>query len=216
MKILPNGIAVIEGDTHISKWVEESGRLDHDQYALPIILEHINEWDWVVDGGAFIGDHTRAYKDKVKAGMVLAFEPNAEAFECLSHNCPDVTCIPFGLSDNSAPAWLDTRANAGASMVSDEVKGNWIQLIDLDSFNIVKLNFLKLDVEGCELKALKGAEKAIKRSKPKMWIEVNEYALNQQDTTSEELIRFVEKLGYDITPYPEAGIPQYDILCIPK
>jgi hypothetical protein len=36
MKILPNGIAVIEGDTHISKWVEQSGSLDHDQNTLPL------------------------------------------------------------------------------------------------------------------------------------------------------------------------------------
>jgi len=65
VKILDNGIAVIEGDTHISSWVESTGRFDHDQNALPIILEHIKEGDWVVDGGAFIGDHTKAYKDKV-------------------------------------------------------------------------------------------------------------------------------------------------------
>jgi len=216
VKILPNGIAVIDGDTHISKWVEESGRLDHDQYALPIILEHIEEWDWVVDGGAFIGDHTRAYKDKVKAGMVIAFEPNAEAFECLVHNCPDADTIPLGLSDNSAPAWLEKRANAGASIVGNGESGNWIQLVELDSFKLPKLNFLKLDIEGCELKALKGAEKTIKRNRPKMWIEINEYALNQQDASAEEIYRFLEQFDYDITPFPEAGIPQYDILCIPR
>src|SRR5687767_9160852 len=93
MKILPNGIAVLEKDSHISKWCESEKRLDHDQNLLPVILSYVKKGDWVVDAGAFIGDHTRAYLDRVGAtGVVVALEPNPEAFECLKHNCPDAVC----------------------------------------------------------------------------------------------------------------------------
>jgi len=195
--------------------VEESGRLDHDQYALPIILEHIEEGDWVVDAGAFIGDHTRAYLDKVgDSGVVMAFEPNSEAFECLVYNCPDADTLPLGLSDCSTPARLQLRTNAGASMIGDE--GSWIQLVELDSYNLPQLDFLKLDVEGYELNALRGARKTIKVHRPNMWIEINEYALNQQGVTPRDVYRFLDEFDYDITSYPEDSIPQYDILCIPK
>lgn len=51
MKILDNNIAVLEGDTHISKWVQETRRLDHDEYSLSLILPHLDPGDWVVDGG---------------------------------------------------------------------------------------------------------------------------------------------------------------------
>jgi len=215
VKILPNGIAVIEGDTHISKWVEESGRLDHDQYALPIILEHIEEGHLVVDAGAFIGDHTRSYLDKVGAGgIVMAFEPNPEAFECLVYNCPEADTIPFGLSDASTPARLGKRANAGASMIGDE--GEFIQLDRLDNYGLKQLDFLKLDVEGYEMNALEGARNTIAHFRPKMWIEINEYALNQQDCSPREIYRFLEGFNYEIIPYPEDNIPQYDILCIPQ
>ena len=79
MKILPNGIAVIEGDSHISMWVEQSGRLDHDTYALPIILDHIPEGGIVVDGGAFIvleeGDQVKCTPEASSAfTVVLTFE----------------------------------------------------------------------------------------------------------------------------------------------
>lgn len=52
---------IIDGDTHISKWVEETGRLGHDQDLLPRILKLIRPGDVVVDVGAFIGDHTFDY-----------------------------------------------------------------------------------------------------------------------------------------------------------
>ena len=64
MKITKEGIAILENDTHISKWVEESGKLDHDQNDIPLILKYINEGDTVVDCGAFIGDHTIAYLNR--------------------------------------------------------------------------------------------------------------------------------------------------------
>ena len=55
MKITKEGWAIIDGDTHISKWVEETGRLDHDISAIPIILSHIPKDGIVFDVGANIG-----------------------------------------------------------------------------------------------------------------------------------------------------------------
>ncbi len=60
MKII-NNIAVIEGDEYLSKWVIDSGRLDHDQNSLPIILAYIKEGYTVIDAGANIGSHALAY-----------------------------------------------------------------------------------------------------------------------------------------------------------
>jgi len=214
MKILNNGIAVIDGDTHISKWVEESGRLDHDQYALPIILKHINKGDWVVDAGAFIGDHTRAYKDKVGyTGKVIAFEPNPAAFECLIHNCPSVDCFSFGLSDFEGVAGVQINDNSGASKL---VLGDGVMLVILDDYNLPQLDFLKLDVEGFELKALKGAENTIRIHKPKMWIEINTGTLAEQESTPQDVINWLHERDYNLTAYPDFGGDQYDILCTAK
>jgi len=213
VKILDNGIAVIEGDTHISRWVEESGRLDHDEYALPVILEHIKEGDWVVDGGAFIGDHTRAYLDKVKnSGRVFAFEPNPKAFECLVYNCPDARCEQFGLSDLDGGAGMLESENSGASRL---VEGGSVMLVRLDDYELPKLDFLKLDVEGYELKALRGAESTIDTHRPVMWIEINKGALNEQGVEPKDVIKFALDYGYEVIPYPDEGGPQYDILCVP-
>jgi FkbM family methyltransferase len=213
VKILDNGIAVIEGDTHISKWVEMEGRLDHDQNSLPIILEHIKEGDWVVDGGACIGDHTIAYLNKVGSqGHVLAFEPNHLAFECLKHNCKGAACLPFGLSDLSGNAGILQNPNSGASRL---VNGDGIILVRLDDYELPRLDFLKLDVEGWELKALRGAESTIEKHRPIMWIEINKGALAEQGAEPKDIMRFLFDYDYDFSPYPEEGGPQYDLLCIP-
>ena len=62
---ITNGIATIESDLCISKWVRESGRLDHDQNMLPLLKPFIPLHGVVFDIGAFIGDHTIFYSNRV-------------------------------------------------------------------------------------------------------------------------------------------------------
>lgn len=216
MKILPNNIAVLENDSHISRWVEAHGKLDHDEYSLPIILEHIKEGDYVVDAGAFIGDHTTAYLKAVgPSGYVMAFEPNPEAYRCLLHNCPDAQNVFAGLGEKEDKLRFATGTNMGASHICG-IGDKKVDIVTLDSYNLPKLDFLKLDVEGFEIPALKGATKTIFKFKPTMWIEVNRWALERNRESPLSLLTYVTSvLGYEVTAYPESGIEQYDILCKP-
>lgn len=216
MKIVAGGIAVIDGDTHISKWVKDTGRLDHDQWALERILPHIPAGGVVIDGGAFIGDHTVAYLRAVgPQGRVLAFEPNSAAFECLAHNCPNAECFWAALSYQSG--WkcdLATDKNAGASHLVESQTGV-ICTQSIDGLSLERLDFLKLDVEGYEFQALMGGKETILRCRPTMWIEVNRGALERQGVSEEILLNLVtETLRYSIEAFPEPG-EQYDILCKP-
>lgn len=215
MKILPNGIAVIEGDTHISQWVIDTHRLDHDEYTLGLVLPHIEEGAWVVDAGAFIGDHTTAYIKKAgPKGKVFAFEPNPAAYSCLCHNCPEAVTFNCGLSDKDATVNYSHNENAGAGHI--EFKAGSVKLVTLDSLNLRRCDFLKIDIEGCEYEALLGAQETIARCRPFMWIEVNEGALARRSSTPEKLLCLIEKqYGYKTNPYPPEQGPQYDILCTP-
>jgi FkbM family methyltransferase len=223
MKILNLGgkeVAVIEGDTHISKWVEQSGRLDHDQSALPRILPHIPPGGVVVDAGAFIGDHTIAYARAVgELGEVFALEPNLEAFECLVFNMkdfPQSQCIQMGLSDHPGSYGIRSDVNAGASHLSD---GDGITVTRLDDLGLEQLNFLKLDIEGFEEKALWGGARTIDACRPTMVLEVNDGALQRNGSSAEKLLDMVAALGYtyrNIYEGTPCGGPQYDIICFPK
>ena len=218
MKITSENIAILENDTHISRWVEESGRLDHDRYALPIILKYIQAGYTVVDAGAFIGDHTIAYYNAVgENGTVYAFEPNPAAFECLKYNCDSVKLFNCGLSNCKEEVSYSVNENAGAGRIlcqSNEESFD-IETITLDSLNLSALDFFKIDVEGYEVNVLEGAIETISKYRPVFWIEINVGALAQQGKTAKDIENFLAQFNYNITPFPEIG-EQYDILCTPQ
>lgn len=131
-KILPNNIAVIDEDTHISKWVAEKGTLENErEFIETLILPHVKfEGSVVIDVGAFIGDHSATYSRLVgPEGVVFAIEPNPAAYECLLHNSNAVmkngkdglrNVIPFNMAAGARTAWgrVHASTNAGASFVT--------------------------------------------------------------------------------------------------
>lgn len=228
MKIIQgiNGkeIAVIEGDTHISKWVEQSGRLDHDQSALRQILPHIPVGGVVVDGGAFIGDHTVSYAERVgPEGFVYAFEINPAAFECLRFNTKDnarISVRSHGLSHLNATVTVNPDSNAGASWAGEAgPMDNSVLALPLDFYELPRLDFMKLDIEGWEVEALMGAAATIWKCRPVIVLEVNEGALQRQGRSGKELLDLVKGYGYtyrNIYEGQPCSGPQYDIICFPK
>lgn len=224
MKITKHGIAILENDNCICKWVEESGRLDHDQNMLPRVLKHINPGNLVIDAGAFIGDHTIAYARKVGVtGMVFAFEPNADSFECLKYNMVKfnvdsiVNCLNQGLGSKISKVKVNRISeNEGMAYLSD---GGEIKVYPIDHFDFHRVDFIKIDVEGYELEILKGVTETIKKFKPKMLIEINQMALERMNLKREDIFQFLDEHGYKYENiYPQQGLNEYqmDILCLPK
>ena len=56
MKILPNNIAVVEGDNYASKYVVEKGCLNYDDDLINMVKQHIPIGGVVLDIGACLGD----------------------------------------------------------------------------------------------------------------------------------------------------------------
>lgn len=223
-KILPFGVMVIDGDTHVSKWVEQAGTLRIAEKYLKPFQKYVPVGGTVVDAGAMIGDHTVTYADWVgENGRVICFEPNSEAFECLRHNTVgihhSVTRKRYALSDSVNELNVMSSENSGASYVyeSDDEDGDVVSF-PLDYFKYESVDFLKLDIEGFETRALRGARETIARCKPVMLIEVNEGALVRAGSSREELLNLISDLGYQHS-ITEHGItytaPQYDVLCLP-
>lgn len=207
MKILPNGIAVLQQDTHISKWVEEHGRLDHDRWLLDLLEPYIKSGDWVVDAGSFIGDHSIAYARYAGiTGRVIAFEPNFHAFKCLEYNVsslPQVQEINAALSDGEGKvAYLHRGPNCNEGMacikdpevISEEMM--CVKTLALDDLYLERLNFLKMDIEGYEHKALIGAKKTICKFKPIILLEINKEALARNGSSFSDIRGYLNGLGY--------------------
>lgn len=228
MKVLNNGAAVIDGDTHHAIWVEQEG-LVHDLFTANIIRKAFTRYQvtCAIDAGANIGTLTRVMLDA--GARVHAFECNPAAAECLRHNCPEAHVYEVALSDKPGELAFVPDANAGASYTLDhspldpratsETSYAIVHSMALDSY-LIQPGFIKLDIEGFEVRALEGARRIIARHRPVILCEVNQGALMRADT-SDELLRSLlqDFFGYQlkiVQPDCQWGDPQFDILCTPK
>ena len=214
IKKLANDIWVLENDTHISKWVEEHNSLKCDPWLFGWLQPRIQDCKISWDVGANIGDHTRFYLD---CGMeVVAFEPNPEAFRCLYHNCSEAICYNLAASDTHGELSMALDDNVGASHVVDSgsVTVNAAPLDSVAKHHLTP-DYIKVDVEGFESKALAGMELLLTHHRPKLLVEFNDGALRRNGSSSEMLKKQIHNFNYtqfEIFP-PDAKLtdPQYDL-----
>lgn len=224
MTILPNGVAVPDGDA-IAPWIMERG-LCYDQMVKPSIVPLLKPGDWVVDGGASVGDHTSAYLDAVgPTGKVFSFEPCSESFKCLKHNCPSAIAINRMLWNERVSMYLllSTGAMGGshfsfAKPSESQPHDGPVQSVLLDDYGLDSLDLFKLDMEGAEYYALLGAEQTILRCRPKLVIEMNSSIANRAGYTGEHIYELLAKWRYrhySISGAPEQRCTNCDIVAIP-
>lgn len=139
--------------------------------------------DWVIDGGACFGDTAVFISSTIgKDGKVFAFEPlpihvNVIDLNIRQNNLLNrVEVVPAGIGEvtngiNRIDERLRNVTSPGFSLLGREGQ---VPTISIDDFahrkELKKLDFIKLDIEGFELQALKGAEKIIDRYRPKLAI----------------------------------------------
>lgn len=129
----------------------------------------------LVDGGAFDGDTVRAFlAHGVKLEAVAAFEPDPANFRLLSQSLSaakadisEAILFPCGLGRETAISRFSAGAGAGSSL--DQSGETVIQLVALDEvLPTFRPSFIKLDVEGAEPEALRGAAVTIARHQPRL------------------------------------------------
>lgn len=208
----PNGIWMLEGE---QLW---------DTEVLKVALEHINPGDTVIDAGAWIGGHTIAYAEKVGTdGRVIAFEPNPDAFTCLYRNSErflNVRCDQIALGNHyGAVPFLAKKGWYDSGHIGEGIdKKTDVIMRPLDHYELAP-NLIKIDVEGCELKLLKGAVKTIEKYRPVLVVEINKPALQRQGNVPQEvLFDFLGTRGYEwnIIKEGEHNPEIYNILALPK
>lgn len=160
-----------------SKVNHVGGRLlelaDNNEYFNELTFEIDPTNEIYVDCGAFNGDTILKYiaftNNKYK--KIYAFEPNENNCGQLKENTKEfqnIEIIPKGLWNEEKILKFDF--NGSNSSVSEEGE-NTVAVTMID--NIVgndKVTFIKMDIEGSELEALKGAKNTIRRNMPKLAI----------------------------------------------
>lgn len=180
-----------------------------------------------VDAGANAGLVTlpvaRHTNGRIK---IISFEPQRMLFNCI---CGSVALNEFynvhvhnkALSDENGFVTLpsvDYTAQADYGVVSvsktDEkfnkyMSDNTVESITIDSMDLPRLDFLKIDVEGFELNVIRGAKETIKKYKPFLWVEYN--VINGQGVGLDNIMNCLNEMcGYN-----HQVMDVQNVLCFP-
>ncbi|MDD3245967.1 MAG: FkbM family methyltransferase [Methanosarcina sp.] len=176
----------------------------------------LSNGDIVIDGGAYLGEFTLYASQKVgKEGKVIAFEPDRLNFEKLKENIElnklnNVIAINKGLWDENTILKFYQSSTDGSSFNPDDSSENKnlfieIPVVKLDSeidrLGLKRVNFIKMDIEGAEVKAIKGCENILKNTSVNLAIA--SYHIVDGSQTYADVEKLLKSYGYECqTSFP--------------
>lgn len=182
---------------------------DREYEVIADLLKHVNKDDVFFDIGGNIGLYSCMIGVKLKEGRIVAFEPIPDIAARLRRNLEknDLTdratvqqCV---LADDTGSVTLKRQGErASESTIAASNTGNTLQVQmnrgdDLvESGELSQPTVVKIDVEGAELRVLRGMEKTLTAESCRLvYCEVHQQLL-QQDSTPAEVNSFIQSLGF--------------------
>ena len=186
------GIWLPDGEKHFPDWMKRNGELV-DGRGTYQIKKYRAAMQWVkrtrvaVDVGGHVG--LWAMQMFKRFAVTHAFEPVAAFRECFIKNTAPtfanareqwtnrIYLYEFALGAAAGEVRIDYRPeDSGGTHVAKD--GTIVaEMRTLDSFGFADVDFLKLDCEGYELEALKGAAETLARCKPCVIVEQKPHKL---------------------------------------
>ncbi|MDA1047338.1 MAG: FkbM family methyltransferase [Verrucomicrobia bacterium] len=201
---------------HVYAWL--SAWKSSVNFEKQLYLRSIKKGDVIFDIGANIGYFSVLFSKLCgKHGYVHCFEPVPETFESLEHALRNLknakaNNLAAGDSEGRMEMSYDPKDPEKASLLGESIapaSTRTVKVLPLDTYarqvKLSRLDFLKCDVEGFELNALKGMKDTLARHRPQISLEIT-----LPDEGRIELVELLESLGYDSFRKIEKGFPQYD------
>lgn len=183
----------------------------------------------VVDVGTYIGYFSLLASERVgDKSCVYAFEPVPRNYTRLLRNlranhAKNVKAYNFGLSDKNEtlPFFIPKRNPAESSYLQSSateiVKGIKVEkdsaevlLKSFDQFcmeqGLIKVDVIKMDAEGAEMKILKGMANTLKSNDLLLFMEISRHLVEHAGCTVAELVRFLVNCGFRSIYSVESGL----------
>lgn len=188
-------------------------RGDYEPLTTEIVRKYVGSDSISIDVGANVGVHSLTMSQGRK---VYAFEPEPSIARKLKANVElnglkNVEIIEAALSDVDGSLTLysaDDKSNPNegqASLIPGHFEGRTkevkVKVTTLDSMfrDLGRLDFVKIDTEGNDMRVLLGGEKTISRLRPTIIFEWHEPSWKKAGTSIEDAICFFEKLDYSLS-----------------
>lgn len=180
-----------------NSWEFQNGQSDLSQHILP----YVKNKNIMIQAGGNCGFILSTFIDHFKT--VYTFEPDPINFYCLNQNVtsPHVFKIQACLGETQETVNIQHLERDGRPHDTGGVHVSGLgttPTIIIDDLNLPGCDLIQLDIEGYELKALKGATETIKKYKPVICVELCESWLNRYENTSEDIYNFLHSLNYKL------------------
>ncbi len=223
------------GDSYVGRSLDLYGEFSEGE--VRVFDQLLQPGMTAVDAGANIGCHTVFMAKKTgPAGRVHAFEPQRMIYQALVanlalnaiENTQAYHCaVGSGEGSVTVPHINYAKGgNFGGLALGQLDQGEPVPLRSIDSLDLSACHFIKIDVEGMETDALKGAKQTLDEFKPYLYVE------NDRPDGSAELIETLFSAGYRLYWHkPELFNPENfyantenvfdnlisrNMLCVPK
>ena len=181
----------------------------YEKQHILMLKQFVAPGDIVIDGGANFGIYTDEFVDAVgETGKVIAIEPLASISNFLENrfrSLGNVFIQKNALSGSSGKIVkiyipfihkdLPEPALASLEKLSDDYVSDQVTTITLDelSSKYGKISFIKLDLEGHELEALRGGTTCLLNDRPIVQFEENHMKVSIQN-----FLEFADKVNYSL------------------
>lgn len=189
----------------------------HHRELLPLFRRFIPPDGVVLDVGAHAGQFAKLFARCAAAGRVYAVEPSAYARSILTavirlHRLDNVAILPLALGAERRESVLSTPIKASGShgfglahlgqpdprwqrVATETVRETTLDAL-AEELRLHRLDFIKADIEGNELRFLLGARETIARFRPRLLIELNDAHLARAGDTMADAFALLTGLGY--------------------
>jgi len=175
----------------------------HEPSASSIFKKHISKKGIVLDIGAHLGYFTCLAANLAHEGQVFAFEIDKKCIPLIQrnveiNNLENVIINNKAVSDHNNIEKIPEfkHLNAELSMQNNDDLGTEVSAVKIDdysSLNSIAPNFIKIDVEGAELKVLNGMLNLLKTN-VKILIEIHVEVLKENfNTHYKEILELIER-----------------------
>jgi FkbM family methyltransferase len=225
------------------EWAYDAYKFRVEAKAVDQLRPWVRPGSHAIDVGANVGFFVRRFADWVgDTGHVIAIEPESANVIRLRKTLAreniearvDVVCGVAAEEDGELMLKVNPDHPGDHRIGHDGIS---VKAVSLDSLAAAKgwpdVSFIKIDVQGAELRVLNGATALLERCKPAMFVEVDPEALAEQGASLDQLYGLIVGAGYDIGVLDNLGNHQpvqindvlrmtaenggyIDVLCLPK
>jgi FkbM family methyltransferase len=199
--------------TDIARLVFMAGEIDPNEFSF--LADVLKPGMCVVDVGANEGLFTLFFRKRVgPGGRVIALEPSERELIHLKRNLRinrflDVDVVPLAIGDHVGRARLSLAeaGHAGHNALGTPA-APWVSVVDLlevevstldtlsNARNWPRIDLIKMDIEGSELRALRGADRLLARDRPMLLLEAEQESLSLRGASFSELLSWLAARNY--------------------